>query len=235
MSVASRLDEARERVAAAARAVGRDPRDVTIVAVAKRQPLASIWAAHEAGQRDFGESTAQGLERTAEAALAGGRVMRWHFVGRLQTNKVKQVLRHATIIHSVDRIELAEEISKRAPESGVEVLLQVNIGEEAQKGGVAPGQALSLADAIAPLPRVRIVGLMAIPPVVGDPAPHFQRLATLRDELLRRPSGSDVQHLSMGMSEDYETAVRCGATFVRIGTAIFGERGDSRAGVSPCD
>jgi PLP dependent protein len=222
MSVAEAVADIRRRMAGAARAVGRDPDSVRLVAVCKRQSIENILAVVDAGIDELGENTAQGMQRTASALEASGRSVRWHFVGTLQRNKVAAVLEHARTIHSVDRLPLAEAIAKRAPAEGVNVLLQVNVGREAQKGGVEPESTVELAQAVARQPRLRLVGLMTIPPADAAPAQFFEELARLRSEL--KDAGVDAPELSMGMSEDFETAIRCGATIVRVGTALFGAR-----------
>ena len=164
---------------------------------------------------------AQGMAATA-AGLAGRRV-RWHFVGTLQRNKVNAVLEHASVVHSIDRLPLAEAIAKRAT-TPIDVLVQVNIGQEPQKGGVAPAEAVDLACRVATLPGLRLTGLMAIPPADVEPRPYFEELARLAETLRRTPEGAGAVELSMGMSDDFETAIRCGATIVRVGTALFGPR-----------
>jgi PLP dependent protein len=223
-SVAESVAEIRGRIASAARAAGRDPSSVRLVAVCKRQPIERIVAAVDAGVEELGENTAQGMAATAAALQAAGKRVRWHFVGTLQRNKVTAVLEHARTIHSVDRLPLAEALSKRAPAEGVEVLIQVNVGREPQKGGVEPEGAVELARACSQLPGLRLVGLMAIPPAEGDVRPHFEALARLGTALRATPEGGAASELSMGMSDDFETAVRCGATIVRVGTALFGTR-----------
>jgi pyridoxal phosphate enzyme (YggS family) len=224
MSVTDNLAAVRRRLEQAARAASRDPATVRLIAVSKEQPIDRVFAAHDLGVEDFGENTAHGLEEKAEAFAGAGRKARWHFIGRLQRNKVNPVLRHARIVHSVDREELAQALAKRAPKEGLDVLVQVNIGREQQKGGVAPGEVVSFARGVARLEGLRLVGLMGIPPAGVDPTPFFEELAALSRALCATPEGGAARELSMGMTQDFEVAVRCGATMVRVGTAIFGER-----------
>jgi len=196
----------------------RIPAGVTLVAVSKTQPAAAIREAHAAGQRDFGENYAQEWREKAEA-LADLPDLRWHFVGGLQTNKVKVLAGRVHAIHTVDREELAREISKRFAQKGAvaRVLLEVNTGGETTKEGCPPAGAPRLAEVVRALPAVELAGLMCVPPPGDDPRPHFRLLRDLRDRL-------GLRELSMGMSGDWPIAVEEGATMVRIGTAIFGER-----------
>ena len=223
MSVAERVQAVRTRIARAADDCGRDPATVTLVAVCKHQPLDRVRAVVACGIGDLGENTAQGLERTATALGADASRVRWHFVGRLQTNKVKAVLRHALAVHSVDRLSLAELLAMHAA-APVDVWVQVNLGSEPQKGGVLPDETVALATAVAKLPALRLRGLMAIPPANDDPTPHFARLRALSEALRRAPGCAAATELSMGMSRDFEQAITQGATLVRVGTALFGER-----------
>lgn len=224
MSIAERYALVRDEVAAAARRAGRDPGGVTVVAVVKTWPPAVVEEAFDAGIEDVGESRAQDLR--AKTAALGDRG-RWHFVGALQSNKVRHVVGTATLVHSVDRLALAAEVDKRARAAGMvqDVLMQVSLGGEQQKAGMAPEGAQELAERIAALSAVRLRGLMTIPPLTQDPAgarPYFRRLAALSAEVASRwPEASE---LSMGMTRDYAIAVEEGATLVRVGTAIFGPR-----------
>jgi hypothetical protein len=204
-----------ERLAALRAAL---PAGVALVAVSKTQPAEAIREAYAAGQRDFGENYAQEWREKADA-LADLPDLRWHFVGSLQTNKVKYLAGRVHAIHAVDREELAREISRRFAQKGAvaRVLLEVNTGGEATKGGCPPAAAPALAEAVRALPAVELAGLMCIPPPEDDPRPHFQLLRRLRDAL-------GLRELSMGMSADWRVAVEEGATLVRIGTAVFGER-----------
>jgi pyridoxal phosphate enzyme (YggS family) len=196
----------------------RLPAGVTLVAVSKTHPPEAIRAAYAAGQRDFGENYAQEWREKADR-LADLADLRWHFVGGLQTNKVKYVAGRVAYVHTVDREELARELSRRTAAKGasVRVFLEVNVAGEGSKAGCAPADAPRLAEAVRGLPGLELVGLMCIPPAEGDPRPHFRALRALRDRL-------GLAELSMGMSGDLDAAVEEGATFVRVGTAIFGAR-----------
>jgi pyridoxal phosphate enzyme (YggS family) len=208
VTVASRLAAVR----------GALPAGVTLVAVSKTQPADAIREAYDAGQRDFGENYAQEWRAKADA-LQDLTELRWHFIGGLQTNKVKYLAGRVAFVHTVDREELARELSRRFALRGAvaRVFLEVNVGGETSKEGCAPGDAPALARAVAVLPGVELVGLMCIPPPDDDPRPHFRMLRDLRDRL-------GLRELSMGMSADWRVAVEEGSTFVRVGTAIFGAR-----------
>jgi hypothetical protein len=219
--IAARLEAVWRRIAAAAARAGRVPRSVTLVAVSKTFGVAHVRAAHMAGQADFGESRALELKRKA---AAGGPGLRWHFVGRLQRNKVRDVVGVAGLIHSVDRLELARAIADRARRMGrvQQVLVQVNVGNDPAKGGAGPDEALTLVRDVRELHGIACQGLMTIPAIAADPRPAFQALRGLRDAARER--WPEVAHLSMGMSRDFEAAVEEGATIVRVGEAVFGPR-----------
>ncbi len=210
----------------AAQRAERDAEEVTIVAVCKRQLWERVMAAYRAGVRDFGESTAQGLRDKCRAFENEGiDDVRWHFVGRLQRNKVKTVASVCHRIHSVDRLSLADALDHNAGALGsVNVLLQVNTGDEAQKGGVRIADVGMVADAVALHSGLCLRGLMAIPPRDADPWEHFCQLAEIGQRLRETPGFESAVELSMGMSSDFELAVECGATHLRVGTALFGER-----------
>jgi PLP dependent protein len=211
-----------ERVARAAEHANRSPSSVTIVAVGKQQPSTSIIAAQRAGLRHFGESYVQeALPKIAELASAE---LTWHFVGKLQANKTRDVAATFDWVHTVDRLKIAERLSEqRSPFAApLNVLIQVNQGGEAQKGGALPRDVAGLARAVAALPRLKLRGLMTLPPQSDSPNRRFAELAALRAELERQ--GIELDSLSMGMSADFEEAIAAGATHVRIGTAIFGAR-----------
>ena len=220
-AVARRLGDVRARIAAAAERAGRAPSAVTLVAVSKTVPAALVAAARAAGQEDFGESRAQELQRKAPELGPG---IRWHFVGRLQRNKVKDVVGVATLIHSVDRFPLAQALADRARSSGKlqRVLVQVNAGGDPDKAGCPPEEALDFVERVRALDSLACEGLMTIPPFDADPRPVFATLREVRDDVRER--FPEVQHLSMGMTRDFETAVEEGATIVRVGEAIFGPR-----------
>jgi PLP dependent protein len=224
VTIADNWRAIRARVDAACERAGRSPSDVTIVAVSKFHPASAIREAAAAGARDFGENYAQELAaKQAELTDVGDAGdLRWHFIGRLQRNKAKLVAGRVALVHAVDTAELAAELGKRAgaPQA---MLIAVNVANEASKGGVAVDAAPALAAAIAQLPNAQLAGLMTMPPPDVDPEPLFAALAALRARIADQ-LGAALPVLSMGMSGDFETAIACGATHVRIGTAIFGER-----------
>jgi pyridoxal phosphate enzyme (YggS family) len=195
------------------------PPAVTLVAVSKTQPPDAIREAYAAGQRDFGENYAQEWRAKAEQ-LGDLPDLVWHFIGSLQTNKAKYLAGAVRWVHTVDRLELARELSKRCAARGaaLRVLLEVNVAREPQKAGCAPEEAARLADEVRRLPALELRGLMCIPPAEGDPRPHFAALRELARTLA-------LPDLSMGMSADWREAIAEGSTIVRIGTAIFGARG----------
>ena len=209
----------------AAIASGRDADSVTLVAVSKRQPLDAIVAAYDAGQRHFGENYAQELRDKARALSHLGDI-HWHFIGNLQRNKVKYVVESASVMECIDTFPIAAEFSVRAVRCGrvVDILLQVNVGEEAQKSGCDQADAPGIAEQIFALPGVRLRGLMTIPPFhleADETRVHFESLRKLRDAM---GGAEKLPHLSMGMSHDFREAIGEGATIVRVGTAIFGDR-----------
>lgn len=216
--IAANLAEVRARIAAAAAAVGRDPAAVTLVAVCKMHPAGAVEAALAAGQTVFGENRVQEAQGKFPALKAAHPELRLHLIGPLQTNKVKDALQLFDVIETVDRPKLARALVKQAEKLGrpPACYIQVNTGEEPQKAGVLPGEADAFIAECRSL-GLDLRGLMCIPPVDEEPALHF---AFLR-EIARR---NDLAGLSMGMSGDYETAVRFGATVVRVGTGIFGPR-----------
>jgi hypothetical protein len=212
-----------ERVARATINCGRSPNSVTIVAVSKQQPASAIDAAQRVGISNFGESYLQ--EALPKIALLGAAPITWHFVGRMQANKTRQVAETFAWVHTVDRLKIAERLSEQrnpvAPP--LNVLIQVNQGREPQKSGAHPEDVADLARAIAALPHLKLRGLMTLPPQNGSPRQWFAELAALRAQLAN--DGIELDSLSMGMSGDFEDAIAAGATHVRIGTAIFGSRG----------
>lgn len=223
-SLKGSLDRVRERIADAAERAGRDPTDVTLVAISKTFPIDVLQTAIGSGATDLGENRAQELR---EKVAALGDAARWHFVGPLQTNKVRLVVGAAQVIHSIDRLELAVSISRRAARLDLvqDVLLEVNLTREAAKHGVEPERALELARAVHELDNLSLSGLMTMAPFSDDPEtsrPYFQQLAALRDEVAAAIPGATG--LSMGMSRDFEVGVEEGATLVRVGEAIFGSR-----------
>lgn len=227
MTIKDNLEKIHGRIAAACVRAGRDPREVRLVAVSKIKPAALIEEAAAAGQRVFGESYVQ--ELAAKVEQIDGPV-EWHFIGALQSNKVKYLRGKVALIHSVDRLSLAREIARQWGKLGriADILIQVNLAGEESKSGTSEQEALTLVRQVAELPQVRIGGLMTLPPYFDDPEqvrPYFRRLRQLAEEIstLHLP-GVEMRELSMGMSHDFEVAVEEGATLVRVGTAIFGER-----------
>jgi hypothetical protein len=217
--VAANLAAVKAEINAAARAAGRDPAGVTLVAVSKTHPAERVRAAIDAGQRVFGENRVQEAKAKYPALKAACPDLRLHLIGPLQRNKVRRALRLFDVIETVDRPELAQALAEAMAAEGVrrDLLIQVNTGDEQQKAGVAPaGADAFIRDCIDRL-RLPVTGLMCIPPLHDDPAPHFA--------LLREIAGRNgLVGLSMGMSADFAVAVRFGATLVRVGTAIFGAR-----------
>lgn len=219
-SIAERLAGVKERIARAAERASRDPAEVTLIAVSKFQPVEAMREAWEAGQRSFGENYAQEL-RDKAAALADLPGLELHYIGTLQKNKAKYVAPIATMFHALDDLELARELDKRAAGAGrvLPVLIEVNLGEE-QKGGIEPEALESFLKPLEALRSLEVRGLMCLPPPADDPEavrPAFRTVAGLA-------RGLGLKTLSMGMSADYEVAIEEGATHVRVGTAIFGER-----------
>lgn len=220
--ITERLAEIVERVGRAATRVHRDAYDVTIVAVSKGQPAAAIAAAYSAGVRHFGESYVQ--EALPKMNLLAELPISWHFVGKLQANKTRLVAEHFAWVHTVDRARIAQRLNEQRPPHAapLNVLLQVNQGTDVHKGGAAPEDVAALASAVIALPRLRLRGLMTLPPQHDAPARWFAELKSLQERL--RADGIELDALSMGMSADFEAAIAAGATLIRIGTAIFGRR-----------
>lgn len=228
-ALAGRLSAVRGRIRTAAEAAGRDPNEITLIAVSKTQPVDVVDSAVAAGACDLGENRVQ----EAQAKKIGVRVARWHLIGPLQRNKARAALETFDVIHTVDRAEIADRLqyllAQYWPDRVVEVLLEINIGDEPQKAGVRPERARALLDAVRAHDRLAVGGLMVIPPFATEPEvsrPYFRSLRELRDRL-QDETGHQLPELSMGMSHDFEIAVAEGATLVRVGTAIFGPR-DSR-------
>jgi PLP dependent protein len=225
------LGAVRARIAAAARAAGRDPASVALMAVSKTRTAGDVRDLAGLGQLDFGENRAQ--ELLSKAADVADLPLRWHFVGQLQRNKAAAVARLGAVVHSVDRATLLPVLDRVGQESGraVDVLVQVDLGgpegELGARGGAGPDEVPELADAVADAPGLRLRGLMAVAPRGEDPRPAFERLAALAARV--RADHPGAVELSAGMSQDLEAAVAAGSTIVRVGTALFGER------PLPCD
>ncbi|MBD1206793.1 MAG: YggS family pyridoxal phosphate-dependent enzyme [Ignavibacteria bacterium] len=213
----------------AAIAAGRLPDTVRVLAVSKTQPIETIHAALEAEITAFGENYAQEFKDKASRLTSDALIAEWHFIGHLQTNKVKMIAPYVSCIHSVDSARLAQEISKAASALGrtIDVLLQVNTSGEESKSGCEPHEIYALAEAALKEPNIRVRGLMTIAAFSDDAEfvrPMFRLLRSLRDELRTRFPEASFDELSMGMSGDYAAAIQEGSTMIRVGTAIFGER-----------
>lgn len=224
-TIFNNLQAVNARIAAAARAAGRNPDDILLLAVSKTFGAGAIRAAVDAGQRAFGESYVQ--EAVAKIGQLAALNLEWHFVGPIQSNKTRPIAEHFHWVHSVDRLRIARRLSDaRPPElAPLQVCIEVKLSGEPTKGGVPPEELDALAREIAALPRLTLRGLMCIPEPSADPSLQrlgFARLRTLRDRL--NDAGLELDTLSMGMSGDLEAAVMEGATIVRVGTAVFGER-----------
>ena len=224
-TIFANLQAVKARMAAAAKAAGRNPDGIALLAVSKTFPPEAIRQAAEAGQRRFGESYVQ--EALGKIEALADLDLEWHFIGPLQSNKTRAVAEHFAWVHSLDRLKAAQRLSAaRGPQRiPLQVCIQVNVSGEQSKSGVAPDQLGELAKAVAGLPNLRLRGLMAIPEPTDDVAlqrRRFSELRQLKDSLCAH--GLDLDTLSMGMSGDLEAAIAEGATVVRVGTAIFGER-----------
>lgn len=228
MTIAARLTAIRARIDAAARAAGRDPASVRLIAISKTFPIDAVRAAYDAGQRDFGENRVQ--EALQKISRSADLTIRWHLVGHLQTNKARKAAPAFAMIQSVDSVELLQKLDAAAAETGhaPELLIQVDLAAEATKHGAPPAEVPRLFEAAAACRAARLVGLMTLPPVPDTPEdarPWFRRLRDLRDQWQAAGvPATMLRELSMGMSGDFEVAVQEGATLVRVGTAIFGSR-----------
>ena len=218
----------RERIARCCERIGRDAADVTLVAVAKTFPADAVREVVQAGVGDIGENYVQ--ELLQKRGALGDEGIRWHFIGHLQSNKARVLAPFAHLIHAVDSVGLARELDRHARDAGfiLDVLVEVNTTAEGSKFGVRPDNAEALVRSMHPFPNLRIAGLMTIGPFLPDPEgsrPMFRLLRVLRDSIAAVPQDNvTMQHLSMGMTGDFEVAIEEGATIIRIGTAIFGSR-----------
>ena len=226
-TIRDHLNEVRENIQKACEKAGRSPQEVTLIAVSKTKPLFMLEEAYEAGARDFGENKVQEiLEKHPKMPEDA----RFHMIGHLQRNKVKQVLPHAVLIHSVDSYRLAEQISQEAGKLGItaKILLEVNVAKEECKFGMMPEDVEEMAGQIAALPHLQIEGLMTIAPFVDDPEknrPVFRKLYQLSVDIKKKNIDNvNMGVLSMGMTGDYQVAVEEGSTMIRVGTGIFGAR-----------
>lgn len=251
MDMASRLNQTKERINNAARSCGRNPAEITLIAVSKTHPLEAVIEAARLGQVHFGESYIQeailkledlSTEKNLDAKQKDNLI--WHFIGHLQSRKARDAAGRFDLIHTVDSYHLAQTLHKRmeqlleatASDTSVnnllkkqvqDVLVQVNIGQEEQKSGVSEADLPSLVEQVLGLPNLKLKGLMCIPPFGNEPEasqPYFAKLRMLRDDLENKFGKGTLPHLSMGMSQDFEFAIAEGATLIRVGTDIFGER-----------
>jgi pyridoxal phosphate enzyme (YggS family) len=224
-AIGTALQRVRERIRSAAEQAGRSAGEVRVIAVSKTKSASAVREAYEAGQREFGENYVKELCAKAEQ-LSDLKDVRWHMIGHLQTNKVKQVIEVASMVQTVDSARLALELGRRAEQAGLKlpVLIEVNVGGEAQKSGVGVGETVEVVQAVRAQGGLELRGLMTVPPFdldATETAPYFGKLRQLRDELA---GVGESWELSMGMSSDFEVAIAHGATMVRIGTQIFGSR-----------
>lgn len=232
MNISDNWSQVRARVAAAALRAGRRPEDVRVIAVSKTFPASSVRAAYDAGIRTFGENRVQeALEKISELPAD----IEWHLIGHLQTNKARAAVGRFALIHSVDSLHLAQELDRQAQRAGLtqRILLQVNVADEETKSGFDPSATATAASDIAQLKYLNIEGLMTIGPLAEAPEDVrwvFRELRALRDELRGRFPSLQLPELSMGMTGDFEVAVEEGATLIRVGRAIFGERSTVGAG-----
>lgn len=228
MSISENLALISQQIQQSCQSANRSPDAVKLLAVSKTKPVEAISAAIEAGQRAFGENYVQeGVAKIQHFREHCSLQLAWHFIGPLQSNKTRLVAEHFDWIHTVDRLKIAQRLSEQRPENAplLNVLIQINISDEASKSGISPDEMLPLAQEIAKLPRLRLRGLMAIPKPEADPALQkqaFNKMSALFHRL--KQDFPEVDTLSMGMSDDLHSAIECGSTLVRIGTAIFGAR-----------
>ena len=230
MSIPENIASIRDRIAAAACRAGRQPEDIALMAVSKTFPAERIREAYDAGLRMFGENRVQEFAGKANA-LRDLHSAEWHLIGHLQTNKATKAVELFAAVDSVDSLRLAQKLNASAQQLGkkLKVLIEINVGGEAAKSGVAP-ESLELEELLSAAPELEHLefrGLMTIPPFNDDPQearPYFRKLRDLRDQITRRLPGFNMRELSMGMSHDFEVAIEEGSTCVRVGTAIFGER-----------
>ncbi len=226
--ISANIAAVQERIASACRRAGRQKEEVTLVGVTKTFPAEMVREAVRAGMRDIGENYVQ--EALRKRDLVTEPDVRWHFIGHLQSNKVKSVAEWVHLVHALESRSLAKELDARAAHAGriIETLVEVNTTGESSKFGLPPDRVAEFVQSLEEFPHIRIAGLMTIGPFLPDPEgsrPMFRMLRTLRDRLAQRPQPNlDLRHLSMGMTGDFEVAIEEGATLIRIGTAIFGSR-----------
>lgn len=220
--ISDNLVQVRQQIESCARRAGRNPSEITLLAVSKTKPAEDIAAAYHAGQRHFGENYLQ--EAVDKCAALSNLDLVWHFIGPIQSNKTRAIAEHFAWVHSVDRLKVAQRLSEQRASHlpALNICLQVNIDDQASKAGCSPPQAIALAQAVAALPNLHLRGRMAIP-APGSAGEPFVALARLRDEI-NQHTGLQLDTLSMGMSADLDQAIAAGSTLVRVGSAIFGER-----------
>lgn len=225
MKVKDNYNKVMESIERACQRADRDPSEVQILGVAKEQPIERIKEAYKCGIKLIGENKTQ--EAEAHQAELESLDISWHFIGKLQKNKINRILKNFDFIESVDGVKSLEHIHKRVSD-GIEVFIEINIGDEKNKSGFTIDGLMKALNYISQLDRVKITGLMALPPFSDDPEevrPYFKKVRELKDELNgMNLSNFDIKHLSMGMSSDYEAAIEEGATIVRLGTVLFGRR-----------
>ena len=225
--VAENLEQVRKNIELACKEAGRDPKEVTLISVSKTKPVSMLQEAYDAGSRDFGENKVQEIMDKVPQLPSD---IRWHMIGHLQRNKVKYIVDKVALIHSVDSLRLAETIEHEAAKHNVTVpvLIEVNVAQEESKFGLKTEEVLSLVESVAAFPHIHIEGLMTIAPYVEDPEENrgiFRQLKKLSvDIATKNINNVNMSVLSMGMTGDYQVAVQEGATMVRVGTGIFGER-----------
>ena len=225
--VAENLNQVCENIEKACKKVGRDQKEVTLIAVSKTKPVSMIQEAYDAGSRDFGENKVQEIMDKHPVLPPD---IRWHMIGHLQRNKVKYIIDKTVLIHSVDSLRLAQEISAQAQKKQVtaDILVEVNIAQEESKFGTSRDEAIQLVEDISKLPHIYIKGLMTIAPFVTNPEDnrvHFQQIRELSVDIAKKNIDNvTMSVLSMGMTGDYMVAIEEGSTMVRVGTGIFGER-----------
>ncbi len=227
--LAERFADIKSRITNTAQRCGRNPREVTLIAISKTHPPSLVTSLVELGARDLGENRVQ--EADEKIPQVGRNKVRWHLVGHLQANKARRAVNLFEVIHSLDSVDLARRLDRLCTEEGrqsLPLLIQVDLGHEETKSGIDESELPQLAETLRALERLQLIGLMTLPPFFDDPEqarPYFRRLRELRDDLAREGLFSEgAGELSMGMTNDFEVAIEEGATMVRVGTAIFGER-----------
>lgn len=224
MSLAERYRSVLANIERAAADAGREESSVHLIVVSKNHPASLVSELAQLGQKSFGENRDQEASKKAAELDAAGLELDWHFVGQLQTNKVKSVLEYASTIHSIDRPSLVSELSKQLQkqEKRIDGFIELNLTDDPGRGGVAPSELLSLAELVLKVDQINLLGVMAVAGLGKDPAEEFERALDLSAQLQTVAAGAD--QLSMGMSEDYEIAIKLGATHIRVGSAITGPR-----------